>query len=470
MPDNRIRLKQLYTPELSGFVVSVTTGERGPLGPVGATGVSGASVTGDAGPAGPAGPDGATGPAGSAGSAGAGANPSGSDGQLQFNNNGEFAGTSQIFYDDTGHRLGLGTNSPSGKISFGNYVGDHDFSVPHIMLYDDSTKVYRYGINYSGGLIKHFVSTGTSSLGHSFGTLNSQGVYLEYLRITKDGDIQYSGDLKASPGNAKITGKIGINLDPALYALDVRGSVRINAGAEGSGFLGVGGIPYNKLHVYGDAKIENSNLTIGKTGVFTSQKASAGKDGYVYVNSNDDLIIRKSDQINDTNGQPQGILLDSAGNVGIKHSSPSFDLDISGQFGLRVEHSASNAKAVIDPEHPLIRLYDQAGVAKVKLTASGNSYFKGGAIGFGLSSPKYDIDVAGSGRFSDGLSVNGTGYFANDVTLATTLYTHGLVHSGSSTPASASAAGAAGTITWDSSYIYICTATNTWKRAAISTW
>lgn len=38
------------------------------------------------------------------------------------------------------------------------------------------------------------------------------------------------------------------------------------------------------------------------------------------------------------------------------------------------------------------------------------------------------------------------------------------------TPASASAAGTAGTITWDSSFIYICVSTNTWKRAAIATW
>lgn len=38
------------------------------------------------------------------------------------------------------------------------------------------------------------------------------------------------------------------------------------------------------------------------------------------------------------------------------------------------------------------------------------------------------------------------------------------------TPASASAAGVAGTITWDANYIYVCTATNTWKRVAIATW
>jgi hypothetical protein len=39
-----------------------------------------------------------------------------------------------------------------------------------------------------------------------------------------------------------------------------------------------------------------------------------------------------------------------------------------------------------------------------------------------------------------------------------------------STPTSASATGTTGTVTWDSNYIYICVATNTWKRVAISTW
>ena len=38
------------------------------------------------------------------------------------------------------------------------------------------------------------------------------------------------------------------------------------------------------------------------------------------------------------------------------------------------------------------------------------------------------------------------------------------------TPASASDTGTAGEICWDASYIYVCTATNTWKRAALSTW
>lgn len=38
------------------------------------------------------------------------------------------------------------------------------------------------------------------------------------------------------------------------------------------------------------------------------------------------------------------------------------------------------------------------------------------------------------------------------------------------TPSSASDTGVQGRISWDSSYIYVCVATNTWKRVAISTW
>jgi hypothetical protein len=38
------------------------------------------------------------------------------------------------------------------------------------------------------------------------------------------------------------------------------------------------------------------------------------------------------------------------------------------------------------------------------------------------------------------------------------------------TPASAADTGTAGEICWDADYIYVCTATNTWKRSAIATW
>lgn len=39
-----------------------------------------------------------------------------------------------------------------------------------------------------------------------------------------------------------------------------------------------------------------------------------------------------------------------------------------------------------------------------------------------------------------------------------------------SAPANANSTGLAGTIRYDSSYVYVCVANNTWKRAAISSW
>tara|TARA_B100001093_G_C26212877_1_gene752783 strand:- start:349 stop:600 length:252 start_codon:yes stop_codon:yes gene_type:complete len=40
----------------------------------------------------------------------------------------------------------------------------------------------------------------------------------------------------------------------------------------------------------------------------------------------------------------------------------------------------------------------------------------------------------------------------------------------SSVPATASSTGVAGTLAYDSNYLYVCVATNTWKRVAIATW
>lgn len=45
-----------------------------------------------------------------------------------------------------------------------------------------------------------------------------------------------------------------------------------------------------------------------------------------------------------------------------------------------------------------------------------------------------------------------------------------LIEANTHTPSSATDTGTTGQIAWDTGFIYICTATNTWKRVAISTW
>ena len=45
-----------------------------------------------------------------------------------------------------------------------------------------------------------------------------------------------------------------------------------------------------------------------------------------------------------------------------------------------------------------------------------------------------------------------------------------LVITAPTTPASASATGTIGTIAWDTGFLYVCTATDTWERVAVASW
>ena len=71
-----------------------------------------------------------------------------------------------------------------------------------------------------------------------------------------------------------------------------------------------------------------------------------------------------------------------------------------------------------------------------------------------------------------------TNYFGNSVLIGTTttgasklvVADSSIQINSSKTPASASDTGTQGQVCWDSSYVYVCTATNTWKRAAIASW
>lgn len=72
-----------------------------------------------------------------------------------------------------------------------------------------------------------------------------------------------------------------------------------------------------------------------------------------------------------------------------------------------------------------------------------------------------DAQVSGSTKFA----VDNAG-----VVTATPSASAGTAVIRAAVPASAGASGVAGSIAWDGSHIYVCTATNTWVRAALATW
>lgn len=82
-------------------------------------------------------------------------------------------------------------------------------------------------------------------------------------------------------------------------------------------------------------------------------------------------------------------------------------------------------------------------------------------------------DTSGSFIFYDGHTEPISIVPAGDMVFnpgGVTKVTSTFVISPPSVPSSASDTGTTGTISWDSSFIYVCVATNTWKRSAISTW
>lgn len=126
------------------------------------------------------------------------------------------------------------------------------------------------------------------------------------------------------------------------------------------------------------------------------------------------------------------------------------------------------------------------GGSNPKLTATNagrsvqleNATFHGvvdNTIGLGYASVRWSSLFLGStgiklGDGTNGPTITATGTSPNQDIVLTHAGTGNYVFSGSKTPASAAATGAAGSFAWDADYIYIATAADTWKRVAIATW
>jgi hypothetical protein len=160
--------------------------------------------------------------------------------------------------------------------------------------------------------------------------------------------------------------------------------------------------------------------------------------------------------------RPSGsqILYAQHNRVGIGTTSPMEALHIAGN----VKAVGNDARIKIDGEtdsHPGLELYENGtrkwivfnNYTNDNLTFKTNSNTRmsitqAGNVGIGTQNPIVALDVNGGMRIqSDSIAVQN-----------------------SKTPSSASDTGQAGQICWDTNYLYVCVALNTWKRIALSSW
>jgi hypothetical protein len=148
--------------------------------------------------------------------------------------------------------------------------------------------------------------------------------------------------------------------------------------------------------------------------------------------------------------------IDEAGRVGIGTTSPGGLLEIKGGPVI-FNPNSTDAESSRELRFNL----DNANYGWIRIPAG-----SGGALAIATGSAEAASERAridSSGRFLVGTSSDSGGALfqvnGNRIRIAT-----------ANTPASAGATGTTGEIAWDANYIYVCTATNTWKRTAISTW
>ena len=178
-----------------------------------------------------------------------------------------------------------------------------------------------------------------------------------------------------------------------------------------------------------------------------------------------------------TNGTGR-LFVDSSGNVGIGTSSPDYKLHVNQSISSGFERVAELAHGA-DPNFKLVTANGSSTNSAGEVASRFGIYYEGtgwdtyinyirgslqqvGSIAFSTAdAERMRIDSAGRLLVGTSSQSGGSLLQVNDDRIRI---------ASSKTPASASDTGTAGEICWDSSYIYVCTATDTWKRAALSTW
>ena len=96
------------------------------------------------------------------------------------------------------------------------------------------------------------------------------------------------------------------------------------------------------------------------------------------------------------------------------------------------------------------------GASTVTMNAGGSNRLKVGAT-------THLLQDSNGVAINNGTTGPGTG-------VGLLIQTGALIVTAPTTPASAAATGTIGTIAWDTGYLYVCTATDTWERVAVATW
>ena len=268
-----------------------------------------------------------------------------------------------------------------------------------------------------------------------------------------------SGDWTVNAGLGRYTvygrSPIGIRGTSTNY-IGVQGTSTNNVGVQGNStnYIGVYGNSTNSFGVQGNSTNSygvygTSTNYIGVQGTSTNYIGVQGNSTNSYgalltqsgtltaANSSNAVLVRRNGVTNSTGS------LNYSGNVLQITDNPTgtgtvSGALISGSLSVAADGSGTTERIRFDP-----RVADGAS-AVAHMLDTGNALSTAGAL---------LLDVRNNGVSKHAVDLNGN-----------------IIEKVPTTPASATAAGVQGTICWDANYVYVCVATNTWKRSALGSW
>lgn len=315
------------------------------------------------------------------------------------------------------------------------YVGMEYFDDSTVLFVrgDGSKDTLVYNAGSGGSGVSNFIDLADGPgafTGNSLKSIrvNSGETALEYYTPPTSGDVTKVGtpvdnQIGVWTGDGTIEGNTGLTWDGSKLV--------VTGGSAGVAGADIANGSYGSLLVGADLNAATRTNSTNKNGGIAAPH---------YTNSEEPLSVMRFTNTSSNNaiviGQGVNPGYNSATSVGIYTASSNTTLV--GQS--RVLFNTNTKVQFNDPGNNYdFQVSGDVDANTLYVDADGTT---NGAVGIGTASPSAKLDIN------------------SDVIRLRT----------AKTPASATAAGNAGDICWDASYIYVCVATNTWVRAALATW
>lgn len=360
--------------------------------------------------------------------------------------------TSPAFSTDIGLPTGSSvTTSTAGRIAFDTDA--HAASRGAIQVYDGTANTFLVGVlasdtptngqvptwNTGGTITWETGGGGGGSIGGSTGSTDNALIRADG---TGGATVQSSNVTLADSGTALVfSGAAGLSASGTNQNVTLTptgtGVTSIVGAATATGVVSGSGIA-----VTGSApKIRYDYISTSFADALVIQPTTTNKDGRIVLAPTGSvtesvLLLQSNPSVDTTNSEVFGLGGGFSGSVSGSWNFGSFVYANTTGNSRPISFTVSNST---DGRIESVRMLNTGSVAVKRSIASSST-------------------TTGALTVSGGVGIAGATYIGGILNIAT------------STPASAAASGVAGTIAWDSSYIYICTATNTWKRVAIATW